>query len=82
MSKYNQGDGAIHQTIRKLLKRRKWWSPLDLQQAVLEKTGQIYTDATLTRRLREMADVHCEPRKGPNGLRWEYCLVKSERKAA
>lgn len=82
MSKYKQGDGAIHQTIRKLLRKQRWWSPLDLQMAVLDATGQMYTDATLTRRLREMADVECKARKGPNGLRWEYCLVKSESKAA
>ena len=78
---YKTGNGATHEAIRRILRKRKWWSPLDLQQAMYQATGQLYTDATLTRRLREMEDVRCETRKGPNGLRWEYCLVREARAA-
>lgn len=71
-----------HDIIRSILKRKVWWTPLDLQRAYHTKTEKWLLDSTITRRLREMSDVVCERKVVKGKQRWEYRLESKERKAA
>ena len=60
MKKYAKGLADIHHNLRKILKgRRRGMLSWELCLAYQSKFGRRYSDASITARLREMADIEC-----------------------
>lgn len=66
-------DLKIYKVIRKAMGKHKCKS-YDVQQMVLNETGRLYSESTITRRLREMGAVATRPTDG--GTAWDYQLPK------
>jgi len=56
------------------MKRKKSWKSYDLQKIVKRPNGSPYSESTITRRLREMADVKAERSKKKGETAWLYKL--------
>lgn len=70
-TKYAQGQANIHFDIRKIMKRRKKWKPYQIQ----EELAKIYSESSITARLRQMADVVCIHEMVDGKHHWFYILT-------
>ena len=70
MNKYKEGVADIHNNLRKILKgKKKGLQAYKIQQKYSEKFGKLYSESSITARLREIKDVHC------NLSTYRYILV-------
>jgi hypothetical protein len=61
MDKYKEGTAAIHANIRKVMKGlKRGLQGWQIQERYQVKYGHRYSESSITRRLREMADVNCD----------------------
>lgn len=65
-------DLKIYKVIRKGMGNGKWKS-YSVQRLVLRETGRLYSESTITRRLREMGAVATRPTDGSTA--WDYRLT-------
>lgn len=60
MNKTKAGKATIHQNIRKILRGRNRGLPAwEIANWYYFKFGKMYSDASLSARIREMSDVTC-----------------------
>lgn len=82
---YADGEGKTHNVLRKILRRKAWWTAAQLQRAYELETGEFRLDATITRRIREMSDTICQRRRVKNcegDFVWRDCYQLVKVKAA
>jgi len=64
----------VYGKLRKLMKSKKLWKSYEVQARFQLKHDKLYSESTITRRLREMADVVAHrPSKGQTS--WDYELI-------
>ena len=65
-----------HQMIRKVMKRKKNWKSYEIQSQLAAQYEKFMSESTLTRRLREMADVIAIRPKSKTIKAWDYQLIR------
>ena len=63
----------IYPVLRDILSCSATMKSYDIQREVLDRTGMMYSESTITRRLREMGDVGCKRNKYTRS--WDYFLT-------
>lgn len=72
MRVYEEGISDLHHKIRKIMRRKRWWKPSEVQRQIALHHDKLYSESTITRRIREMKDVENKPAKGS----WLYGVVR------
>jgi arginine repressor len=67
-------DLKLYKAIRKIMVKRKFWKSHDLQKAIAEK-HKLYSESTITRRLREMPDVVASRPTIKGETSWNYRII-------
>lgn len=63
------------ETIKKIMKRKKYWYPYELQTRLAQQKI-FWSESTITRELRKMPDVVSLPPTNPKVSRaWTYSIL-------
>lgn len=75
MEAYKAGNSDIHQLITKIMKRRKWWKPWQVQHELNCRRKKRISESTLNRELRRMPNITNRPCHNDS---WDYSIAGSK----
>lgn len=65
----------LHDEIRKVMAKKKSWKSHEIQSRIAKKS-KLYSESTITSRLREMPDVISKRPTKKGVSSWDYQLIK------
>lgn len=63
---------TFDQRFRKVMARKKWWKPYEIQREMARKFDKFYSESTITAQLRKMKAQSRPPKSGKGA--WEYTI--------